>query len=71
MSKRQHEDEQDQEQNGPTLSEAGSGALNAETSLGGADTVPDTPDVNTPISDTVDVNEEGAEGDARDPQIGR
>lgn len=35
-----HDDE------GGTVSEAGSGALNAETALGGADSVPDTPDVN-------------------------
>lgn len=29
-----------------TISEAGSSALNAETTAGGADSVPDTPDVN-------------------------
>ena len=31
---------------GGTVSEAGSGSLNPDTSLGGADSVPDTPDVN-------------------------
>ncbi|MEO6021456.1 MAG: hypothetical protein ABIP45_14525 [Knoellia sp.] len=31
-----------------TISEAGSSSLNLETSLGGADSVPDTPDVNDP-----------------------
>ncbi|KGN40276.1 hypothetical protein [Knoellia aerolata] len=35
-----HDDE------GGTVSEAGSGALNLDTALGGADSVPDTPDVN-------------------------
>jgi hypothetical protein len=43
----QHPDDSDQQgdQEG-TVSEAGSSALNAETALGGADSVPDTPDVN-------------------------
>ncbi len=48
---------------GGTVSEGGSGGLNADTSLGGADSVPDTPDVNTAISDAVDVNEESQEGE--------
>lgn len=39
----QHDDE------GGTVSEAGSGAPSPETSLGGADSVPDTPDVNDPL----------------------
>ena len=49
----QHPDDSDQQgdpqgdQDG-TVSEAGSSALNPETALGGADSVPDTPDVNDP-----------------------
>lgn len=39
----EHEGTDDQ---GGTVSEAGSSSLNAETALGGADGVPDTPDVN-------------------------
>jgi hypothetical protein len=50
---------QEQDGNGPALSESGSGALNAETSQGGADSVPDTPDVNTEISDRVETREQG------------
>ena len=44
------------------MSEGGSAALNADTSLGGADSVPDTPDVNTAVSDAVDVNQPSQEG---------
>lgn len=44
-----------------TVSEGGSGALNPDTSLGGADSVPDTPDVNTQVSDSVDTSEGGQE----------
>ena len=51
-------------QDGRTVSEGGSGALNADTSLGGADSVPDTPDVNTRVSDAVDINEPSQEGEA-------
>ncbi|WP_158288634.1 hypothetical protein [Ornithinimicrobium flavum] len=54
-----HDDHDDQ---GAALSEGGSGALNADTSQGGADSVPDTPDVNTAVSDAVDINEPGQEG---------
>jgi hypothetical protein len=36
--------EQDQEQRGGQVSEGGSGGLNKETSQGGADGVPNTPD---------------------------
>jgi hypothetical protein len=65
MSDHQHQDqdEQAEEQGGTTVSEGGSGSLNADTSLGGADSVPDTPDVNTAISDDVDINEEAQEGE--------
>lgn len=61
----EHEHEQDQGKGGPALSESGSAAGNAETSQGGADSVPDTPDVNTPISDAVDVNEQAADDEAQ------
>ena len=79
MSEHQHvadqeqdqKDREDREQNGPVLSESGSAAQNPETSQGGADSVPDTPDVNTQISDTVDVNEQGGEGDPQNPHVGR
>lgn len=55
------------EQGGGTISEGGSSALNAGTSHGGADSVPDTPDVNTEISDTVDANEQSQEDGAQNP----
>lgn len=42
---REHGSGEDQGQS-PAVSEGGSGALNAESSLGGADSVPDTPDTN-------------------------
>jgi hypothetical protein len=49
-----------------TLSEGGSGSLNADTALGGADSVPDTPDVNdTGEADGIDTSEPGPEADAR------
>ncbi|SOC51450.1 hypothetical protein [Ornithinimicrobium cerasi] len=52
----QHEHEGD----GTTVSEGGSGALNADTALGGADAVPDTPDINdTGEGDGVDTSEQG------------
>ncbi|MBD5831275.1 MULTISPECIES: hypothetical protein [Janibacter] len=41
-----HDDSRPDDQEGGTVSEAGSSALNAETSVGGADNVPETPDVN-------------------------
>lgn len=61
MSEHQHDQESTDEQGG-TVSEGGSAALNADTSHGGADSVPDTPDVNTEISDEVDTNEQSQEG---------
>ncbi|KRE42421.1 hypothetical protein [Knoellia sp. Soil729] len=49
-----------------TVSEAGSGALNPETALGGADSVPDTPDVNDPDhGGSTDLNEPGDESESR------
>ncbi len=62
-----HENEHDHsaaQDEGTAVSEGGSGSLNADTALGGADSVPDTPDVNTAISDTVDINESSQEGEA-------
>jgi hypothetical protein len=69
-----HEDDRDgrddrdeqssQDEKGTAVSEGGSAALNADTSQGGADSVPDTPDVNTGVSDAVDVNEPSQEGAA-------
>lgn len=44
------------------VSEGGSGALNPDTSLGGADSVPDTPDVNTRMSEKVESNEPDGQG---------
>ena len=44
----EHDDEHDDE--GGTVSEAGSSSLGSDTSLGGADSVPDTPDVNDPLT---------------------
>ena len=52
------------EQEGGTLSEGGSAAQDPGTSLGGADSVPDTPDVNTEVSDAVDINESVQRGEA-------
>lgn len=50
------------------LSEGGSGTLNADASLGGADAVPDTPDVNdTGEGDGVDTAEQGAPSSRRTP----
>lgn len=63
MSEQQHEQD-GQGGGGPVISEGGSAAQNPTTSHGGADSVPDTPDVNTEISDTVDANEQGQEDDA-------
>lgn len=61
MSEHQHDQESTDEQGG-TVSEGGSSALNADTSHGGADSLPDTPDVNSEISDEGDVNEQSQEG---------
>ena len=64
MSDPQQNDQNEfsQQSEGTAVSEGGSGSLNADTSLGGADSVPDTPDVNTGVSDAVDINEESQEG---------
>lgn len=51
---RQQKQREDEE--GRSVSEGGSGSLNAETARGGADSVPDTPDVNTEINDAVDTS---------------
>ena len=66
MSNDQHTGRPDdsEEQGGTAVSEGGSGSLNADTALGGADSVPDTPDVNTAVSDSVDINESSQEGEA-------
>lgn len=64
MSDHQQHTDSSGEQGGRTVSEGGSGSLNADTSLGGADSVPDTPDVNTEVSDAVDINESSQEGEA-------
>lgn len=62
-----HKHDQDssdqQEQGGGTISEGGSSLQNADTSHGGADSVPDTPDVNTEITDDVDSNVEQSQED--------
>lgn len=56
----QHKDRrQDGAPEGGSVSEGGSGSINRETATGGADSVPDTPDINTPISDEVDTSEQG------------
>jgi hypothetical protein len=52
------------ERAGAAVSEGGSGSLNADTAFGGADSVPDTPDINTEVSDAVDINEPSQEGAA-------
>lgn len=45
-----------------TVSEAGSGSLNPDTALGGADSVPDTPDVNDDLDGGGrDLNVDGAD----------
>ena len=68
MSEPQHEEQSSQDsrtsqdEEGTAVSEGGSAALSADTSLGGADSVPDTPDVNTGVSDAVDINEPSQEG---------
>lgn len=65
MSDSQHHDGPDSDDAQGTVSEGGSGSLGAETSQGGADSVPDTPDVNTTTdTDAVDINEPSQEGDA-------
>jgi len=59
----QHPDDSDQQgDEDGTVSEAGSSTLNAETALGGADSVPDTPDVND--------SEEGGSTDLNEPGDG-
>lgn len=67
MSEHEHDRKTSEEQGGGTVSEGGSSALNADTSHGGADSVPDTPDVNTEIGDTVDINEESQEDGGQNP----
>ncbi|QFG68532.1 hypothetical protein [Ornithinimicrobium pratense] len=70
MSEHKHDQETAEEQGergGGTVSEGGSGALNADTSHGGADSVPDTPDVNTEITDDVDANEHSQEDGGQNP----
>ncbi|WP_022922893.1 hypothetical protein [Ornithinimicrobium pekingense] len=66
MSEQQRDDQHDPsaDSGGGTVSEGGSGGLNADTALGGADSVPDTPDVNTEVSDAVDINESSQEGES-------
>lgn len=49
------------------ISEGGSGTANVDASLGGADAVPDTPDVNdTGEGNAVDTSEQGDETERRD-----
>ena len=61
-----HDDHIEGTEEGAAVSEGGSGALNAETALGGADSVPDTPDINdTGEGDAVDTSEPGMEEDRR------
>lgn len=69
MSEHQHDQDgsDQQEQGGGTISEGGSALQNADTSRGGADSVPDTPDVNTAISDEVDINEQSREDGGQNP----
>lgn len=52
------------DQGGAAVSEGGSGSLDPATSGGGADAVPDTPDVNTEVADGVDINESTEHGEA-------
>ena len=61
---RDHHHDAGEGQDGTAVSEGGSGALNPDTGLGGADSVPDTPDVNTEVSDAVDINESSQEGES-------
>jgi hypothetical protein len=59
-----HDHQDEGTEGGAAVSEGGSGALNSETALGGADSVPDTPDINdTGEGDAVDTSEPG--GDTR------
>lgn len=69
MSGHEHEqDGSDQwEQEGGTVSEGPSALQNADTSQGGADSVPDTPDVNTEISDDGDTSEQSQEDGGQNP----
>jgi len=62
-----HQDSSDsQADHEGTVSEAGSAALNAETAFGGADSVPDTPDVNDPDhGGSTNLNEPGDEAENR------
>ena len=47
-----------------TVSEAGSSTLSSDTALGGADSVPDTPDVNDPLEGGgTDLNVASQEGE--------
>ena len=63
----EHPDDSDsQNDHEGTISEGGSSALNPETALGGADSVPDTPDVNDPDhGGSTDLNEPGDESESR------
>lgn len=62
---RDHHDDEDQP-GGGTVSEGGSSSLNADTALGGADAVPDTPDINdTGEADRIDISEPGQEDGPR------
>lgn len=66
----EHQNEQnkhgDEHEDGASVSEGGSGALNADTALGGADAVPDTPDINdTGEADGIDISEQSQEDEGR------
>ncbi|MFK5584065.1 hypothetical protein [Serinicoccus sp. LYQ131] len=58
-----HDHQHEQESSGGTVSEGGSSALNADTALGGADAVPETPDVNDDIEDDQDLNVQNPDAD--------
>lgn len=58
-----HDHQHEQESSGGTVSEGGSSALNADTALGGADAVPETPDVNDDLEDDQDLNVQNPDAD--------
>jgi hypothetical protein len=62
-----HDDQQGKDHpEGGTVSEGGSGTLNADAALGGADAVPDTPDINdTGEADGIDISEQSQEDGER------
>lgn len=64
LSLMSHETEQRDTEQGGTVSEGGSGALNQETAQGGADAVPETPDTNDTGGD--DASAEERDAGARD-----